>query len=112
MYLSEPRDGGSSASCLVVWADDGFLAISLFFSLYFPTFQIQLLEIFFYITSYSITTKYIVTVLRCTPAGKKGKTLFFTLSIEIKASWSYFMMSLASGVSRRALCNGWSARTR
>ena len=56
MYLSEPRDGGSSASCLVVWADDGFLAISLFFSLYFPTFQIQLLEIFFYITSYSITT--------------------------------------------------------
>ena len=66
----------------------------------------------FYITSYSITTKYIVTVLRCTPAGKKGKTLFFTLSIEIKASWSYFMMSLAGGVSRRALCNGWSARTR
>ena len=53
-----------------------------------------------------------LTVLRCTPAGKKGKTLFFTLSIEIKASWSYFMMSLASGVSRRALCNGWSARTR
>ena len=39
MNLSEPRDGGSSSSCLVVWADDGSLAISLFFSLYFPTFR-------------------------------------------------------------------------
>ena len=66
----------------------------------------------FYITSYSITTKYIVTVFSYTPAVKKGKTLFCTLSKEIKASWSYFMMSLAGGVSRRALCNGWSARTR
>ena len=57
MNLSEPRDGGSSSSCLVVWADDGSLAISLFFSLYFPTLDRIIGDNDFYITSYSITTK-------------------------------------------------------
>ena len=61
MNLSEPRDGGSSSSCLVVWADDGSLAISLFFSLYFPTLD-RIIGNDFYITSYSITTKYILAV--------------------------------------------------
>ena len=65
MNLSEPRDGGSSSSCLVVWADDGSLAISLFFILYFPKFRYIFWRYFF--TSHLIqldTTKYIVTVLR------------------------------------------------
>ena len=57
MNLSEPRDGGSSSSCLVVWADDGILAISVFLVCTFQHLDRIIGDNDFYITSYSITTK-------------------------------------------------------